>query len=600
MIHSVLINGKKEELRDLIGQGGEAEVYRLAGGPPPHLWRAAKVYHTSLGPSVPRARVEKFAAFPRPAPAGVVTPLEVITDAKGVPLGFTMPLVSLAHDIRMLSDRRFRAGTHPNKRVIYTFKRIYEMVDSLHRDKVVVGDLNDGNVLISAGLEPYLIDIDSCQFGGHLCTVAHEKFVDPQLYGQDFTARACFTPETDWYAFSVLLFQSLLYVHPYGGVHPAHKTMLRRAESRVSALRLDVKLPKVADPIGILPDDLRDWFWEVFEKGVRGHFPPSTIGDIKWTTCSGCGLEYASARCPTCGIAPVRAPEPIVQRHGRCTATPIFATPGRILSAVVHGGKLRYLFTPDGEAVYRDFGVQIPWHDAVISGDMTWSLVAGAADSTRGAAHVPTGTLNGHPIIAANSHQAFSTHNGELSELNTGMRIGQVVEERSWIAVGEKMGVGFYRLPQSVRIFSWETSKPGVRDNVEAFPVAGKVIAARAFFDVDQALLRIIVQERADTMVHLLLISAQGKLLAGFHCPLGHGDPIAELENFALFNGRIIAATDEGLQLIKAGEVGRVFSRGDLFVDTKPYVSADSQILAGPGGTIYVVGPKSITQLALA
>ena len=58
----------------------------------------------------------------------------------------------------------------------------------------------------------------------------------------------------------MLLFASLLYLHPYGGTHPDHRTLLRRAEARVSALRADVLRQKAAAPPEVLSDDLAAQF----------------------------------------------------------------------------------------------------------------------------------------------------------------------------------------------------------------------------------------------------------------------------------------------------------------------------------------------------
>ena len=106
----------------------------------------------------------------------------------------------------------------------------------------LVGDFNEGNVLFR-GATPFLIDADSMQFDGLPCCVGHEKFLDPRLYGVDLTRAPRFDPGTDWYAWSVLLFSSLLYVHPFGGIHKKFATPLRRAEARYSVLRPDVTYP---------------------------------------------------------------------------------------------------------------------------------------------------------------------------------------------------------------------------------------------------------------------------------------------------------------------------------------------------------------------
>src|SRR6185369_28895 len=118
-------------------------------------------------------------------------------------------------------------------RVTELFRALAAGLTQLHAAGVIAGDLNDGNVL-ARGAEPYLIDADSMQLAGLPCPVAHERFLDPRLYGIDLSAKPVFDQGSDWYAFAVMLFNSLLYVHPFGGVHTSLPTPQRRAEARHS------------------------------------------------------------------------------------------------------------------------------------------------------------------------------------------------------------------------------------------------------------------------------------------------------------------------------------------------------------------------------
>src|SRR5205814_2102650 len=117
---------------------------------------------------------------------------------------------------------------------------------------------------------------------------------------------ACFDAGSDAYALRVLLFQSLLGVHPYGGVHAKLPTLLRRAQAAWSILRGDVKLPKVALPFAILGDDLLDDFTRCFDKGERTALSSSTALDrVKFRKCTTCGVEHARTACPLCKTAVV-------------------------------------------------------------------------------------------------------------------------------------------------------------------------------------------------------------------------------------------------------------------------------------------------------
>lgn len=87
-----------------------------------------------------------------------------------------------------------------------------KVIDEIHAAKVVIGDFNDLNVLIAKD-EPYFIDADSFQYNGFLCKVYTERFVDPLLCDPQANRPVLAKPhneDSDWFAFRVMLMQSLL------------------------------------------------------------------------------------------------------------------------------------------------------------------------------------------------------------------------------------------------------------------------------------------------------------------------------------------------------------------------------------------------------
>ena len=74
---------------------------------------------------------------------------------------------------------------------------------------------------------------------------------------------------------------------------------------------------------------------------------------------------------------------------------------------------------------------------------------------------------------------------------------------------------------------------------------------------------------------------------------------LTSIRGKALAGGKILCATDGGLLTLKLDQASREIVDGTLFTDTEPFVSADVDILAGPGGSIYVVTTKQIVQLTL-
>ena len=293
----VYLSGKRVKVSDsdLLGEGGEARVYRLGSA-------ALKLFHAptdAVGKRLLDQKILKLANFPRSLPGAVMSPTELALDKLGRVIGYQMPLVAGAEDFGRLAQRKWRLGVLSNSELTSLFVELHGVVEELHAARVVIGDFNDGNVLFGPSPQPsprfagrgsqvFLIDSDSMQFGGFACPVGHERFLDPKLYGADLSASPRFDDGTDWYAFAVLLFQSLLAVHPFGGTHPKLPTLLRRAEARHSLMQSDVVIPRLAVPPKVLPDDLLHWFLAVFEKDARQTFPTSLL-QLSWTKCA-CGL----------------------------------------------------------------------------------------------------------------------------------------------------------------------------------------------------------------------------------------------------------------------------------------------------------------------
>ncbi len=574
---------------DLLGEGGEARVYR-------HKDLALKVFH-----AIDARKIEKLVKFPRGLPAAVVGPVGLLHDATDAIVGYAMPAVSGAEEFARLSQRRWREGAVSNDEVQRLFSALFASLGDVHRAGVVVGDFNDGNVLFRAGL-PYFIDADSMQFAGLPCSVGHERFLDPRLYGVDLAASPRFEPGSDRYAFGVLLFSSLLYVHPFGGIHKKLGTALRRAEARHSVLRADVTYPRHAVHYRVLPDDALSWFERVFEKDERGPAPASVLG-LKWSTCT-CGVSHARAVCPECQTLGPASTRQALRSHGRCTARTVFRTTGRILAAAMRGG-LRYVYE-EGGVVRREDGAEVSTGAAsagtrfFIGGASTWIAdVRGAVtriDNGRVSERTSTGVRVTTPVFAASSSAAYRTEGEWLVDEVTGSRIGQVLEGQTWIWTGERLGFGFYRAGGFTFAFIVQPGRAGLRE-VKLPHLKGHLVDAEAVFDEAHVLLSCVLEVDGKETTSLWLFAADGTLRAE-----GSGSSsermFAGARGRALLHGRVVAATDEGLLSLKV-DGGRLIE-GTLFTDTEPFVSAGDELVPQTDGSLYAVGTREVVQLTLS
>ena len=508
---TVLLGQNRVTLKDsdLLGEGGEARVYR---------WRelAVKVFHAQ---ALTAAKAAKLRRFPSSLPMSVIAPLELATTPKGDLCGYAMKAIDGAEDFARLSNKKHRDASVPTSRVLALHRSLAESIAKLHAAKVVVGDLNDGNV-ISRGEDAFLIDADSMQFEGFPCAVGHERFLDPRLYGVDLAAAPRFTAETDWYAFAVMLFGSLLYVHPFGGTHAKYNTLLRRAEARHSALQSDVVLPRVSVTPKALPDDVLHWFRGVFEKDERTPAPHAVL-TMTFARCK-CGLEHARAVCPDCHALGPLVTRQVLRTKGRCSARTAFETNGRIVAAAMQGG-LRYAYVENDVLKREDGSVVtafVSGSRVAIAGPSTFvATPSGSVDRYVGgkvAERLTTTLRQGVPSFCASTSAAYRQEADWLIDATSGSRVGQVLEGQTWLETGERLGVGFYRAGGFTFAFIVRPGRAGVQ-RIDGIEWAGRVVEAHAAFDTSSAVLTVVSEAGGVEVVHRWHVSEDAKVLAQSH-----------------------------------------------------------------------------------
>lgn len=587
---------------DLLGAGGEAQVFRYAD------W-ALKVFHP-VDRALPRqeraraqalldAKRKKLEAFPTGLPASVVAPVQLLRDAKRNVIGYAMPRVDGAEDVLRLGQRSFREGVISNAEVVALFRKLRAVIESLHAKRVIVGDLNDSNVLFR-GDEPYLIDADSMQFGSFPCPVGHERFLDPLLYGKDLAAAPVFTPGSDWYAFAVQLFASLLYVHPFGGTHSKLPTLLRRAEARHSVFRSDVRYPRGAAHWKVLPDTLLGFLERVFEQDLRAPVPDRAL-DLTWTRCR-CGTEHARSACPDCATlsaAPVRS---TTIHHGRCKAQVLLETSGRVVAASMQGG-LRFLYE-EGGVFRREDRAEVPVTDRTarfaLAGMTTWAGDSRGVVAYRGASvtqRVTASTFGRAASFDTWSGGAMFVQ-GDWLVTHDGARLGKVLGGQTWIRTGEHLSFGFYRAGLCSFFFLVRGHRPGLRE-VSLPPLQGRLIDAACAFD-DRHVLFSVATEKNGIRTHAVtLISEDGSVIARRQGAPDADRAVASIRGKALASGRVLTLTDDGLLTLNVDPARGRIDEGTLFPDTRPFVSVDAELFAAPGGAALVIAPRTITQLSL-
>lgn len=269
--------GQSVPLGRELGRGGEGAVYEVVGQPD----LVAKLYH-----DVPDAkkqdklirmaavlddRLHQYAAWPEAT-------LHQPSDSAVV--GFTMQRIKARKAVHMLYSPGQRRSAFPNTDfgfLVYVARNIAAAFDTVHDHGHVLGDVNQGNVLVGADSQVILIDCDSFQvcFGDivHRCEVGVAHFTPPELQHSGGFEQVLRTSNHDCFGLAILIFHLLMGGrHPFSGVPQSEhvgETLesnireFRYAYARDANLRLLLPPPRSV-PIDVLPLSIQDLFEQAF------------------------------------------------------------------------------------------------------------------------------------------------------------------------------------------------------------------------------------------------------------------------------------------------------------------------------------------------
>lgn len=565
----VLLGGRRYRPQPsrLLGSGGEADVYDIGSG------LALKVYK---GPDHPdyrglpdeqraarerlAGRARKLKDFPHSLPPRVVTPIETAQDRSGRLAGYSMKLVPDAEPILRWADPAYRRAVPPAAAAPMLLD-LHATVARLHELGVVVGDFNDLNVLVSAGLA-YLIDADSFQFGSHVCSAYTERFVDP-LACEPAAIRLGrpHSPATDWYAYEVMVFQSLLQVHPYGGVMPGKGKLSERLLGRLAVFDPRVRYPKAALHWKALPDELLQRFHATFVEDERSPFPRALLESLSWSRCARCGGLHARPGCPACERAAPVVRRQVVTVRGAVTATTLLETRGEVVAV-----------STDGWLVYENGEFRRE--------DGTVALRGPLRPGTRY-------FLDGRKTLSAGRSEAFAHADGRSYWERDGAlwrqgglgeeRFGEVLAGQTRLWAGPAFGFGLYRAGGVTVAFTFDRDRRGLADGLQLPPMRGRLLDADCVFGEGVAWLLLALEAGGRVFRRCVVVSESGAVGATADDP-----PWLEGLHGACAAGRFLfAPTDRGIVRVDA-----TLSRTAEFTETEPFVDAASRLAATGDGLV--------------
>jgi DNA-binding helix-hairpin-helix protein with protein kinase domain len=277
-LHEVVdSDGEKHVLVELIGKGGEGTVYGVDG----KSTLAVKIFHkTPLAPES-LAKFQAMIAY-RTVDLGVVAawPRSIVYSGHAnEACGILTPRVNGARHLHELYSAFTRRRHFPQARwhhLVLAARNVAAAFDKLHAAGIVVGDVNQGNVLVDEAMRVRFIDCDSFQIQANdrtfHCPVGTPHFTPPELHGVKLrdVRRSV---DNDRFGLAVLIFH-LLFVgrHPFAGRYFGDGDL--SIERSIAERRFAFSKNKGATlmeppPASLRLDDLPASIGEMFERAFR-------------------------------------------------------------------------------------------------------------------------------------------------------------------------------------------------------------------------------------------------------------------------------------------------------------------------------------------
>jgi serine/threonine protein kinase len=244
--------------KDYLASGGQGNIYARAG-------IAYKIYEFPTN-MIPVGKMQELAVLSDPR---IIKPDQILYDAKGIAIGYTMRHLENTHALVKLFPKAFRDRNHitPDQ-IIKLVRQMQGLVDHVHSHGILLVDLNQKNFLVDNKFsEVYAIDVDSFQTKSFPCPVQMSNIHDHHTKG--------FSKLTDYFAFGIVSFNLFIGSHPFLGNHPDYKfpvdedTLKLRMQKNASVFDPKCQLPGVCQPMTVIPQSYLDWYKALFVDGKR-------------------------------------------------------------------------------------------------------------------------------------------------------------------------------------------------------------------------------------------------------------------------------------------------------------------------------------------
>jgi DNA-binding helix-hairpin-helix protein with protein kinase domain len=272
--------GRTIQIGKTIGKGGEGTVHEIEGD----TSLVAKLYHQTPLPTEQIAKLEAMVeCWSDKLGALSAWPHSLLYDqgnaSKRALRGILIPKISGArhlHELYGTTNRRHHFPEAQWHHLILAARNTAAAFDTIHQANIVIGDVNQGNLLVDHRMVVRLIDCDSFQITHQdqtfFCPVGTPHFTPPELQSKKLR-EVPRTIDHDHFGLAILIFH-LLFVgrHPFVGRYrgsgdlPIEKAIAeqRFAFSKdISTTRLD------PPPASLRLEDLPHSFDNLFDRAFR-------------------------------------------------------------------------------------------------------------------------------------------------------------------------------------------------------------------------------------------------------------------------------------------------------------------------------------------
>ncbi len=276
-------NGQSIVLGAQIAGGGEGHIFKINS--PSYV---AKVYMPEKTTTHKLAKIQtliqKGIDFP-----GICLPKALLYNSKDEFVGYIMKKAE-GEKVRSLYMKPLFLKKFPSwkkRDLVELCITILKKIGYLHKNGIILGDINPDNILVKSPKDVYFVDCDSYQVDGYPCPVGTIPFTPPELQNKGHYNSYLRTMGNENFAVAVLLFSLMV-----TGQMPYNQKDGESAQQNIIDMNFSYPLGEASNkktPAGQwrflwshLPRFMKDAFYNTFNKGGTYSTEGTRLNSYDW------------------------------------------------------------------------------------------------------------------------------------------------------------------------------------------------------------------------------------------------------------------------------------------------------------------------------